>query len=572
MRGVRNSQFWIILLILFTFFIRPANAKYGGGTGEPNDPYLIYTPEHLNTIVTAPNDWDKYFKLMSDIDLSGLTYSTAVIPRFTGIFEGNNFTISNLIISCLDCDNAGFIGTIQLGGNVQNLSIVDVNISGSGNRIGAIAGTNLGEVINCNSTGIVNVTGDSIGGLVGYNNEGIITGCFSSGQVKGSNAVGGLIGNNLQGNVNNCYSTATVNGKNYIGGFIGANEYGLLTDSYSAGKVSGDVYTGGFLGWNSSPVRNVIACFWDKDISGQISSNGGTGKTTAEMQTTNTFLETGWIIEADADNSSDDLWWINEGQDYPRLLWELNEEAYDYTESTLLAENDMASVELASADDSSEYLTEQFSSSSDMFDLSYKSIMFTPTTDGSSYSAVLREITSLPTDPAGSTNLDLGDDGYILVNLSDLKRVYIYGFSYIRFYVGSNGYLTFTRGDTNNYDLFINHFNTKRVSCLFQDLDPSQDGMVRWKQTSDRIAVTWENVPEYVSNGPNTFQVEMFFDGRIQLSWLEISTKYCIVGLSPGTGLPENFEETDFSELASSSTPTPGNTPELPSGRKNRKK
>ena len=570
MRVVRNSQFWITILILFILFIRPANAKYGGGIGEPNDPYLIYTAEHLNTIGTEPNDRDKYFKLMTDIDLSGLTYSKAVIPKFMGVFNGNNFTISNLMILCHDYDNVGFIGTIQTGGNVQNLSIADANISGSGNRIGTIAGTNFGEVINCNSTGIINVTGDSIGGLVGYNSEGIITRCFSAGEVKGSTAVGGLIGNNILGNVNNCYSTATVNGQSYTGGLIGINEYGLLTKSYSAGKVSGDKYTGGFLGWNSSPFKNVIACFWDKDKSGQISSEGGIGKTTEEMQTNSTFLDSGWIIGDDTNNSTDDLWWINEGRDYPRLLWELNVND-SYIESTMFAENSMASVELASSSDNAENFTEQFYSGSDVFDLSYKSIMFTPTTGGSFYSTVIREITNLPTDPTGSTNLDLGDDGYILVNLSNEKRVYIYGFSYIRFYIGSNGYITFTRGDTTNYDILINHFNTKRVSCLFQDLDPSQDGAVRWKQTSDRVAITWQNVPEYVANGTNTFQIEMFFDGRIQLSWLGISTKYCIVGLSRGLGLPENFEEIDFSQLSSPSTP-PGDVPELPSGRKDRRK
>jgi hypothetical protein len=49
----------------------PAQAKYGGGTGEPNDPYLIYTAEQMNAIGADPNDWDEHFKLMADIDLNG---------------------------------------------------------------------------------------------------------------------------------------------------------------------------------------------------------------------------------------------------------------------------------------------------------------------------------------------------------------------------------------------------------------------------------------------------------------------------------------------------------------------
>ena len=55
----------------FFYFMLDAVAqrKYGGGTGEPNDPYLIYTPEQMNAIGAEPNDWSKHFKLMADIDL-----------------------------------------------------------------------------------------------------------------------------------------------------------------------------------------------------------------------------------------------------------------------------------------------------------------------------------------------------------------------------------------------------------------------------------------------------------------------------------------------------------------------
>jgi hypothetical protein len=55
------------------FFALPAHAKYGGGTGEPNNPYLIYTAEQMNAIGADANDWDKHFKLMADIDLSSYT-------------------------------------------------------------------------------------------------------------------------------------------------------------------------------------------------------------------------------------------------------------------------------------------------------------------------------------------------------------------------------------------------------------------------------------------------------------------------------------------------------------------
>ena len=82
------------------------HAKYGGGTGDPCDPYLIYDPNHLNQISLDPCDWDKCFRVMADIDLDpclpgGQIYTTALIApdtdnsnsdfegtRFTGVFDG----------------------------------------------------------------------------------------------------------------------------------------------------------------------------------------------------------------------------------------------------------------------------------------------------------------------------------------------------------------------------------------------------------------------------------------------------------------------------------------------------
>jgi hypothetical protein len=55
------------LLILATcLVVVPVQAQYGGGTGEPDDPHLIYTAEQMNAIGTEPNDWSKHFRLMKD--------------------------------------------------------------------------------------------------------------------------------------------------------------------------------------------------------------------------------------------------------------------------------------------------------------------------------------------------------------------------------------------------------------------------------------------------------------------------------------------------------------------------
>jgi hypothetical protein len=58
------------------------------------------------------------------------------------------------------------------------------------------------------------------------------------------------------------------------------------------------------------------------EASGLSTSDGGTGKTTAEMHTASTFLDAGWDLLDETDNGTEDIWLILEGQDYPRLWWE----------------------------------------------------------------------------------------------------------------------------------------------------------------------------------------------------------------------------------------------------------
>jgi hypothetical protein len=44
------------------------------------------------------------------------------------------------------------------------------------------------------------------------------------------------------------------------------------------------------------------------------------------MQTTVTFLDAGWDFADETINGTEDIWWILEGQDYPKLWWELAED------------------------------------------------------------------------------------------------------------------------------------------------------------------------------------------------------------------------------------------------------
>jgi len=266
---------WTIpLLIAVCLITIPAQAKYGGGSGTADDPYQIATAADLIALGEDPNDYDKHFKLVGDIDLAGHVFDKAVISPFTGVFDGNAHTISHLTI------NRGLFG--QMSGEVKDLGVVHVNIIGSGDRVGGMVGSNRGALSRCYSTGVVSGTGSNVGGLVGENNGGSIAASYTTCTVSGRNYVGGLVGRN-GGNVTGCYSSGAVSGTGYnsVGGLVGSNDLGgSIATSDSAGSVSATGSgVGGLVGSNWG---NVTQCYStgavssESNVGGLVGQNSGT--------------------------------------------------------------------------------------------------------------------------------------------------------------------------------------------------------------------------------------------------------------------------------------------------------
>jgi len=191
------------------------------------------------------------------------------------------------------------------------------------------------------------------------------------------------------------------------------------------------------------------------------------------------------------------------------------------------------------------YFVESFDDSA--FDLSYKSVLFTPS--GDSYTACLETVDALPVSPDGQTVLSLTDDSFETVVLP--WSVTFFGQVYETLYIGSNGYVTFEQGDTTWDETVERHLSLKRIAGLFCDLDPEAGGQISWIDMGDRIAVTWQDVPQYQQGDSNTFQLELFADGRLRMTWLAASPPDGIVGLSDGTGMAQDYYESDLSELYS---------------------
>ena len=192
----------------------------------------------------------------------------------------------------------------------------------------------------------------------------------------------------------------------------------------------------------------------------------------------------------------------------------------------------------------------------DSNDLAFTTFNFTPDGGAEFYGMCRQNAVAYPTDPTGGTTLALTDDSFSQVTLSGTNTFSLFGQRTNRLFIGSNGYLTLNSGDIEYVPTFANHFNRPRVSGLFKDLLPSASGTVSWRELTNRVAVTWNALAEYGTPSlTNSFQIELFFDGRLRMTFLRMSSVIAIAGLSPGGGTPPFFEGTDLSAHALCSSP-----------------
>ncbi|MBL8878817.1 MAG: hypothetical protein JNG88_06810 [Phycisphaerales bacterium] len=189
----------------------------------------------------------------------------------------------------------------------------------------------------CVATGNVSGHGQMMGGLVGLLWGCLVTESYATGSVTADDRkVGGLVGAvfvpdvgnsfpdaNEISEVRDCYATGIVTqittipaNHGLVGGFAGHHEgsgqrINKIFRSYSVGLVtapSGAPNVGGLIG-GRDPLAQVNYCYWDTQTSGQSSSAGGTGKTTAEMKMQATFQT--WNFTS--------IWNMLENVDYPWL-------------------------------------------------------------------------------------------------------------------------------------------------------------------------------------------------------------------------------------------------------------
>ncbi len=234
-----------MLIILFTSLplsAIPVNASpFSGGDGSEQRPYLVSSPEALDAV---RNDPSAHYQQTCDIDMSGRGIWEP-IEKFTGVYDGRNFEIKNIIIvysyKVSTATPYGLFATAQ-GAAFKNMRLVDLNIDideietdyqavyTSGLKAELIVGGICGEASNIVREGTT---------TSGTPSTTIFDNCSVSGNISVTNCanvtVGGIVGSGAK-SITYC--------NNYADIFIDANRYysdGVWTvTNIKCGGISGD--------------------------------------------------------------------------------------------------------------------------------------------------------------------------------------------------------------------------------------------------------------------------------------------------------------------------------------------
>ena len=206
------------------------------------------------------------YTVTTSTDVGWQPIGSSFSNSFSATFNGNDHTISNLMINRSNQSVSGLFGYAQ-NSEINNLGLLDVNISGP-NRVGSLVGRNRGSITRCYATGTVSGP-TNVGGLVGENSSGrgsgvvgSITHSHATVSVSGPTSVGGLVANN-NGIITDSYATGNVAGNRFVGGLVGSN-FNTIARSYTTGDVRGttnlDSQTiGGLVGRNDASIINSYA-------------------------------------------------------------------------------------------------------------------------------------------------------------------------------------------------------------------------------------------------------------------------------------------------------------------------
>lgn len=295
----------LILIIMTVISIMPINVS-------AEDSLNVIEISRVNELIEFANKCkydsyskDKIVKLTADIDVSGSDFKG--ISYFAGIFDGGSHIISGFNVDYKGSD-FGFFRYIAESGFITNLNISgSINVTGSQENIGGIAGVNKGVINESSFSGKVNAS-TATGAIAGYNHENAkIVSCTSDADILATNQTGGIAGVN-DGLISSCASKSRVNtqeldttldiggvdvgtlnltqnviDRNDMGGIAGEST-GIISDCVNYGKI-GFAHTGynvgGIAGKQSG---KVITCSNEGEIYGRKDVGGIVGQAEPDIE------------------------------------------------------------------------------------------------------------------------------------------------------------------------------------------------------------------------------------------------------------------------------------------------
>ena len=265
----------------YTYTVSLAAAK--GYTIEDDGSYTVTSADGLMHVAELVNGGktDINITLDKNIDLTGKGWTpigTSFDNSYKGTFDGGGHTITGLAVTTND-QFVGLFGYLNRAGTVKNVVMEGIQITSNhgSSQAGGVVGYSWGTIENCSVSGSVSGT-VYVGGVVGAQWGGSITGCSSSATVKGMVDVGGVAGQtNSNATMTACYATGNVT---------------------STGSSTVNVYIGGFCGYNST---TVTACYWKNNKEQGIGYNKvGTDTESTKVDGTNVT----WQKAVDAMNTA----------------------------------------------------------------------------------------------------------------------------------------------------------------------------------------------------------------------------------------------------------------------------
>ena len=232
--------------------------------------------------------------------------------RFNAIFDGNGHPIVNLYVNRTTPSEeppaVGLFGYTGYSAVIRNTDIINASVAGL-QKVGALAGRNMGEISDSYASGNVSGQDHHAGGLVGENegtisgsraavgmscgahgdyigvlagwNGGSISDSYANGRVscgEHSDFLGGLTGANW-GTISNSYATGHIMGDGHVGGLTGSVGLdGVIIASYAVGDVTGGRGVGGLAGGSSGIISGSYATggvTGDSNVGGLAGANGG---------------------------------------------------------------------------------------------------------------------------------------------------------------------------------------------------------------------------------------------------------------------------------------------------------